>query len=459
MAVISQINHTDLIGINRIDGEYFEPKYLALQKILDRLSPIPITSVTHVSDGNHMSISKFFTENLDAIPYYRGQDINDFFIENATPLRIPETVFNIGWLRRSHFKPGDVLLSIVGTVGSLSFVPAHFLKATGSCKIAILRPKGNVDGRFIAAFLASKYGQFQIKRNVRGAVQTGLILKDMGLIKIPLIDKALQDKISVLVENAIKQNTLSKSLYSQASILLDKELSLNKILFNNLNHYTTQVSEVLFERRMNAEYFSSQIKSILTHEFLITSKPLGTLYQIIRGFSPSNYLNEGIPVIKTKNIRIPEIDEERIEDHVKNPTGFVTIKTNDLLLASMGVGSLGRMSFIASLTRDFIVDGTIRILRKKQTTPDNYEVPTLLFLTSKVGQELIYRGIVGSTGIISLPDDYLYKIPIPKFSEGLCKQLSILVKKSMEAKKESKRLLEHAKTEVETIIELAAAAS
>ena len=114
------------------------------------------------------------------------------------------------------------------------------------------------------------------------------------------------------------------------------------------------------------------------------------------------------------------------------------------------------MSYIFSLDEDTVVDGTIRVLRRKSNTPINYEIPTLLFLSTKVGQELIYRGIVGSTGIISLPDDYLSKIPIPHFPEDLCLELTKLVKESMMAKRESKRLLEEAKTRVEQLIEEAA---
>ncbi len=144
----------------------------------------PLPQLFSVSDGNHLSVSRHFLDK-GGVPYYRGQDINDFFIENASPARIPEEVYSSAMMGRSHFCAGDVLLSIVGTIGSLSIVPPTLGNATGSCKIAILRPKGSYSGSFLAAFLISKYGQLQIHRNTRGAVQMGLILKDLTRIRVP----------------------------------------------------------------------------------------------------------------------------------------------------------------------------------------------------------------------------------------------------------------------------------
>lgn len=103
--------------------------------------------------------------------------LKSFFLENASPIMIPEKVFSSPMMARSHFHAGDVLLSIVGTIGSLSIVPENLGQATGSCKIAILRSKGTYSPFVLAAFLLSRFGQLQIRRNTRGAVQMGLILK------------------------------------------------------------------------------------------------------------------------------------------------------------------------------------------------------------------------------------------------------------------------------------------
>lgn len=106
-------------------------------EILKGIPHLSLTDKVKVSDGNHMSISEKFL--LNGIPYYRGQDVKSFFIEDSTPICIDEQTFNNTYMKRSHLEYGDILLSIVGTIGSVSLVSTQN-KSTCSCKLAILRP-------------------------------------------------------------------------------------------------------------------------------------------------------------------------------------------------------------------------------------------------------------------------------------------------------------------------------
>ena len=131
---ISEILKSELERTLRIDSDFYSKVNL---EILNRIEERPhknLTEFVSVSDGNHMSISDFFSE--EGIPYYRGGDIYNFFIEQTTePLRIPESVFASTYMKRSHLQKGDVLVSIVGAIiGNLSLVRTN-QKATCSCVI------------------------------------------------------------------------------------------------------------------------------------------------------------------------------------------------------------------------------------------------------------------------------------------------------------------------------------
>ena len=106
--------------------------------MMEDLKGRPITDFVSVSDGNHMKISDKFIE--EGIPYYRGQDIHNFFIESANPICIDRQTYDVPYMKRSHLKKGDVLLSIVGTIGESALVYSD-RNATCSCKLAILRPE------------------------------------------------------------------------------------------------------------------------------------------------------------------------------------------------------------------------------------------------------------------------------------------------------------------------------
>ena len=261
---MAQWNLTELSSVtlfDRIDGEYYLPEYISNQSTLSRIETVALPQWFFVSDGNHLSVSKHFSDS-EGIPYFRGQDVNDFFIENVNPIRIPKKVYTTPMMRRSHFLSGDVLLSIVGTIGSLSIVTDTIGEATGSCKIAILRSKGDCSPFFLAAYLMSKYGQLQIKRNTRGAVQMGLILKDLSRIRVPKFSDTHQAQIETLVKNSISVNRQSKTLYSQAQHLLESELGLDKLSFQKPVGYTARFSEVVTNSRFDSDYYQIKYKQL-----------------------------------------------------------------------------------------------------------------------------------------------------------------------------------------------------
>jgi len=136
---LSIINKSRLERTFRLDADYYQSGYTDIEKVLlQKQNVYSIIDICKVSDGNHMSIAEHFNYE-NGIPYYRGQDITDFFLENVSPVYISREIFNFPMMKRSHFNVGDVLVSIVGTIGNLSLVTNAVIEATGSCKIAILR--------------------------------------------------------------------------------------------------------------------------------------------------------------------------------------------------------------------------------------------------------------------------------------------------------------------------------
>lgn len=81
------------------------------------------------------------------------------------------------------------------------------------------------------------------------------------------------------------------------------------------------------------------------------------------------------------------------------------------------------------------------------------EIPTLLFLTSLYGKELIYRYVIGSTGIISISKENIENLIIPNFDHNVAADLSEKILESQRLKVESRRLLDLAKIAVERAIE------
>lgn len=355
---------------------------------------------------------------------------------------------------KGQVKYTDILITStgVGTLGRTSIWNSYDA-AYCDGHITILR-KTEANPFFVTAFLNSRFGLLQFDQNYRGSSgQIEIYPYDLSKIVIPKFLFDYQDEIGNYLIEAFGLEEQSKSYFNQAETLLAKELQLDQLKLPNKKWYTANYCEVNKERRINAEYFSPDVYCILSQDFLKEAVTINDVFEIIRGYTPKCYYRSGVPVVKTKNVRTPNVDKKRISDYADSQEPLTQTKENDLILAAMGVGSLGRMSYVTDKETNCAIDGTLRILRKKDLSLNDIEIPTMLFLSTEVGQKLIYRGISGTTGIISLPDDYLGRIPIPVFEKSVRRKVTELVLNSIIAKNQSEQLLAQAKHRVEELIE------
>ena len=105
-------------------------------------------------------------------------------------------------LRRSQILPGDILLSIAGTIGRTGVVPAHAPALNCNQALAIIRPEDKVFQPFLRHWLESDNAQSQM----RGATVTGTIqnlsLAQVGGLQVPLPPLPEQRRIAAILDQA-----------------------------------------------------------------------------------------------------------------------------------------------------------------------------------------------------------------------------------------------------------------
>ena len=105
-------------------------------------------------------------------------------------------------LRRSQILPGDILLSIAGTIGRTGVVPAHAPALNCNQALAIIRPDDKVFRPFLRHWLESANAQSQM----RGATVTGTIqnlsLAQVGGLLVPLPPLPEQLRIAAILDQA-----------------------------------------------------------------------------------------------------------------------------------------------------------------------------------------------------------------------------------------------------------------
>jgi len=462
MAVWSEIEYSNVDVTSRIDSEYFLPDFVKNEKTMMQIKTKPLPYLFHVSDGNHLGISQYFTDKTGAIPYFRGKDINDFFLENASPIRVPYSIFNSNQMKRSHFKTDDVLLSIVGTIGSLSIVPDTINNATGSCKIAILKGKGVLSPYYLAAFLLSKYGQLQMNRNTRGAVQMGLILKDLIKILIPIILVSDETNIENLVKNAIEKNKQSKSLYLQAQELLEHELGLDTLKFEKPVGYEVNFSDAILSSRTDAEYFQPQyirLSKALRKSALLNGREVYKIKELLRS-SPKygsskklKYVEAGVPFLRIADLSNLKFDKDKLK-YISTKEAYeernAQVKTDDILISLSGTLGL-TIRITSELDGSIFGSYFIRLQLNEEINPRYFS----FYMNSLPGKMQVERYNTGGVQTnLTIPAIESFQVVLLKKKKE--EQLLGLITQAEESLKESKELLEKAKQKVENLIEQAA---
>lgn len=105
-------------------------------------------------------------------------------------------------LRRSQIRPGDVLISIAGTIGRSAVVPENSPALNCNQAVAIVRTHGSVFRPFLRHWLESSDAQ----RQMRGAAVTGTIsnlsLAQVGNLHVPSPSLTEQRRIADVLDRA-----------------------------------------------------------------------------------------------------------------------------------------------------------------------------------------------------------------------------------------------------------------
>ena len=447
---VSEILKTELERTLRIDSEFYSKENLRIIDIISKHKLNDLTQLVKVSDGNHMSISANFIES--GIPYYRGQNIHNYFIEESNPICIDLKSFNLPVMKRSHLKEGDVLLSIVGTIGGVALVTSNE-KATCNCKLAIFRPE-NTDGYFLSAFLKSKYGQNQIKKFTRGAVQMGLILEDMNQIMVPIFSNSFQKQVRDIIQTAKEKSHLAIQTYTNAEIILLKEIGLQNFEPSKAPVNIKSLKETFgLSGRLDAEYYQVKYEVVENAikkykngfeklEYFISNSSTGYTYK------SETYCNEGIPLIRINNISRGILD---LSNATNIPFKDFDLSKKDIaneddILISMS-GTIGNSCKIPKGVKAVVNQRIMRI------TPKNVNVDVLpLLINSIIGQYQLER--IGTGGVqTNISANDIKEIFIPRFHSDKQIQIAELIKQSFKLKNQSEKLLEVAKRAVEIAIE------
>lgn len=125
---------------------------------------------------------------------------------------------------RTRLVGGEVLLTVVGSVGQVATVPSNLAGFNVARAVAVIHPLPHIEPRWIAICLRSPLSQHLLGSRANTTVQTTINLKDLRALPIPLppVDErrtigefisALDDRITLLRETNATLEAIAQALF------------------------------------------------------------------------------------------------------------------------------------------------------------------------------------------------------------------------------------------------------
>lgn len=447
MAQIAVININDLGMAMRFDAQFYQPKYL-----IDT-SRGKWLKIKDVLKKCEYGLSLAMNDKKIGVPMFKMDDINNAFLVSDT-VRYAEV--SESEHRRFKCKMNDVFFNRVNSeefVGRTGiFKDSHLDSVFASYLIRLQTKDDLILPQFLNIFLNSKFGQKQIDRYKRRAVnQANVNAQELQEFFIPIPSSDFQSKIADLVDKSWQELEKSKSFYSQAEQDLLQELGLKDFAPMWVAGYETDFENLLKAFRMDAEYFQPRYEIVKEKIRAVEHNTLGNLTKPLKkGIEVGSeaYTNQGVPFLRVSNIGKLGIDntseqyiEETLYEELKEK---FCPKKGEILLSKDGTPGLAY--HLTAEIRTIISGGIVR-LKAIEIEPEYLT----LVLNSLVVQAQIEQDAGGAL-IKHWRPDQIKTTLIPILPKEVRGKMVTMVQDSFTALHESRKLLEQAKIEVEEMI-------
>lgn len=452
MAVVNRVQLSEAIRNNRFSAEFFDPRYV--------FKPAPSADwapIGRVLKRCEYGLSVAMNLEGRGFPMFRMNEIDGCFALRPEKFaNIPRSLFDAYAL-----KENDILFNRTNSfefVGRTGLVKNQTDCTFASYLIRLVPDTSRLLPEYLTIYLNTSFGIGQIKRRaMRSINQANVSGSEVRKILVLLSEDSVQQEIAKVVNAAflIRQEGLADEL--KATQLLESELGLKKLILQKQMAYTIRASVLPNSRRADAEYYNPVAQEIVRKITALQHTTVRESFSVQGGFpwNSTKFLpdNSGEPVVRIRNIKPNHIVPDEltsIDPSYANSVGFLKARKGDIV-----VGMDGIKYFYASLLEgDCFVNQRVCHLspRSTQTISEEY---TVFMINSVVGQVQLMRDMTVATTVGHITNRDVAKLVVPTVSQSFHDEVTTLIRRSIDRREESKRLVGQAKVRVEQLIEAA----
>ena len=269
------------------------------------LKKVKLGELASVKGGKRLPKGINLITEPNSHPYIRVRDLN-----NRSTLELNDDFEYVDdetqkSIARYIVESGDIVLSIVGTIGLVAVVGESLHKANLTENCVKLTQLDGVDRDYLYYFLKSDLGQAEIAKGTVGAVQAKLPIKNIQAIDVVLPEIATQQKISRILRS------------------IDDKIENNQKINDNLEQQAQFYFQELFVDNANPEWTVGTISD------------LGT---VVGGSTPSKakpeyYTESGIAWITPKDL---SINKSKFISHGENDITELGLKNSSASIMPEG---------------------------------------------------------------------------------------------------------------------------
>ena len=205
------VNLLEVKKVNRVDAEYFQPKY---EKLLARLKRSKARSL-----GELVTMKKGIEPGSEAYSeegklFIRVSSISKFGLSDKDQKYISEKLYKK--LKDAYApKVGEILLTKDATPG-VACVLKEKVEGVVSGGVLRLKLKEDIDAEYLALCTNSLVGQLQAERDAGGSVIAHWKPEQIKQVQIPILPEKSQQKIAELVRESHAARAKAKQLLEDA---------------------------------------------------------------------------------------------------------------------------------------------------------------------------------------------------------------------------------------------------
>lgn len=134
---------------------------------------------------------------------------------------------------RTRLHGGELIISVVGTIGKTAIVPKSFAGCNLVRATALIDIEDALLSKWVKYYIDSPYGQSYIEQNLNTTVQPTLNIKSLEKMSIPLYDTEYMEKIVLLLSS------------------LDEKIAINREINDNLEQQAMALYRQMFVENNN----------------------------------------------------------------------------------------------------------------------------------------------------------------------------------------------------------------